>query len=1225
MSYVNLHCHSHYSLLDGLGSPKRIIERAKELGMPAAAITDHGNMYGAFEFYKEALAAGIKPIIGCEIYVARRTRFDKTPQVDNRPYHLVLLAKNYKGYENLLEIVTKANLEGFYYKPRADYGLLKAHSEGLIALSACLQGQLPRAILSGNDEEVENMIKTHLEIFGKENYFLEVQDHAYNEDQVVVNEALVKLSEKHGLNLVATNDSHYPRRGDAEAHDVLLCIQTQTNVADETRMRYTGDFSIRTYEDMKESFKFAPGALENTLKIAEMCDLKLNFDQDLLPKFTTPQNEPAKNYLKQLCDEGLVKRFADKGVPIPQEYKDRLEYELGVINSMGFANYFLIVRDFVKYAKDNGIVVGPGRGSAAGAIVTWSLEITELDPIFHGLFFERFLNPERVSMPDIDIDFADKRRQEVLNYVVDKYGRENVAQIITFGTMTAKAVVRDVGRALGIPYTEVDRLAKLVPPPVLGKHAPLSVSIKEDPDFKHDYENNQISKKIIDFAMQLEGTVRHAGTHACAVVISGVPLIKNTPLQRAVGEDEGSVISQYSMKPLEELGLLKMDFLGLKNLTLIEDTEKLAKIMKNADIDLVHLPLDDELTFKLLQKADTTGVFQLESAGMRRYLKELKPSKFEDIVAMGALYRPGPMDWIPDYIKGKHNPEKVHYFHSSFKDILGETYGVAVYQEQILQIARSFAGFTLGEADILRKAVGKKNPKLLAEQREKFIKGAVAQGQKEKFSDEVFEKVILPFAGYGFNKAHASCYGMISYQTAYLKAHFPTEFMTALLKCDYGDTDRVVLEINECEEMGIKVLPPSINESFQNFTVIDDATIRFGLTAIKGVGEGPVEAIIKTRNQGGKFKDLEDFARRVPYESLNKKVIQALAYSGAMDEFGDRKQIASGFEEIVKFSKFAQTSEALGQTDIFGALVESGAEEMQSFRLPKVEKSSEIQQLQWEKAYLGMYVSKHPLDGLSRYLKKKVSLIGDLTKKNFGRMVKVSGMVSGIKKILTRSGGYMMVFVIEDPTAKVEVSIFPGKYQQLAPLVVEDQAVVIEGKFDNRRTCQVMAENIKTVSIEKMIEKAKELKIYNPEEKASRFTPFIGEIIGATIEEEKMRDFDFSGVAIETGEVYGKPSEPNPHPENLDNSENIDSNSSTSAQDVVPDTHPSDTYIIELDTSTTKETLAKIKALLQKFKGETPVIITLSVNGVAKKIKVPFGVLINEDFEKELKEIVKNS
>lgn len=1201
MSYVNLHCHSHYSLLDGLGSPKKIIDRVKELGMNAAALTDHGNMYGVIEFYKEALEAGIKPIIGCEIYVAKRTRFDKTPQVDTRPYHLTLLAKDFQGYQNLMEIVTKANLEGFYYKPRADYGLLKAHREGLIALSGCLQGHLPRAILSNNQDEIEEIIKTHLEIFGPENYFLEVQDHAYSEDQTTVNEAIIDLSKKHRIGLAATNDSHYPRRADAEAHEVLLCIQTQTTINDENRMRYIGDFSIREGTDMKETFKKMPDAIENTLKIAEMCNLKIEFGQNLIPKFKTPQNEKPDVYLKQLCYEGLAKKFKKEDIKdIQKEYKDRLDYELEVVNNIEFANYFLIVHDFVKYAKDNNIVVGPGRGSAAGSIIAYSLDITELDPIFHGLFFERFLNPERVSMPDIDIDFADNRRQEILDYVINKYGRENVSQIITFGTMTAKAVVRDVGRALGVPYPEVDRLAKLIPPPVLGKHAPLEKSIQDDPDFNNEYTSNPTVKKILDFAVQLEGTVRHAGTHACAVVIAEEPLINYTPLQRAVGEEDKNIITQYSMKPLEDIGLLKMDFLGLKNLTIIEETKKLAKIMKNADVDLNSLELTDKKTFELLQKADTTGVFQLESAGMRRHLKDLKPTKFEDIVAMGALYRPGPMEWIPDYIKGKHHPEKVHYLHPSFKNILSETYGVAVYQEQILQIARDFAGFTLGEADILRKAVGKKIPKLLAEQNEKFVKGAVKEGQKERFAEEVFEKVILPFAGYGFNKAHASCYGLIAYHTAYLKAHYPTEFMAALLRSDYGDTDRIVLEINECEEMEISVLPPSVNESFENFTVIDDKIIRFGLTAIKGVGEGSVKAIIEARNKGGKFKDIEDFAKRVPYETLNKKLIESFAYSGAMDEFGDRKQIAEGFEEISKFAKYLQASEERGQTDIFGALLESGIDEKQTFNLPEVEKSSFIEQLKWEKQYLGMYVSRHPFSGLTKYLKKKVNLIGELEKKQLSKMVKIAGLVVSIKKILTKSGGYMMTFILEDPTGKIEVSLFPSKYHQLAPLITEDQAVVLEGKFEARRgSYQVICENLKKVSIETMIEKAKESKIYDAKEKFSRHIPFISEILNTAPDEEAIKDFDISGVAIEKGEVYGKPGENSSEPDNP--------------------------YIINIPKDSNKKLLSQVKELLMQNKGETEVVIRLISDGKTKKMKVPFGVDINSAFEKKLGEILNTN
>jgi DNA polymerase-3 subunit alpha len=1191
MTYVNLHGHSHYSLLDGLGSPKRIVERAKELGMPAVAITDHGNMYGAIEFYQAAKEAGIKPIVGCEIYMAKRSRFDKEAQIDNKPYHLTLLVKDFKGYQNLMEIVTKAHLEGFYYKPRADYGLLKAHSEGLIALSGCLQANLPRAVLSGNLEEAEEVIKKHIEIFGKENYFLELQDHPFTEDQAIANEAIIKLAKKFKLGLVATNDSHYPRREDAEAHDVLICIQTQTTIADENRMKYLGDYSMREPADMEIAFKDVPEALENTLKIAEMCNLELDFGKNLIPAFKTPQNENPDIYLTQLCEEGLKNRFKDKDVP--GEYKKRLEYELETVKKMGFSTYFLIVHDFVKFAKDSGIVVGPGRGSAAGSIIAYSLRITELDPIAHGLFFERFLNPERVSMPDIDIDFADDRRIEVLNYVIEKYGRENVAQIITFGTMAAKAAVRDVGRALGFPYVEADRLAKLVPPPVLGKHAPLSDSIKEDPDLRGDYENNPRSKKLLDFAVQLEGTVRHAGTHACAVVIAEEPLIKYTPMQKAAGESE-DVITQYSMKPIENIGLLKMDFLGLKNLTIIEKTKKIVKRTHEVEIDIANLDMNDEKTFQLLQKADTTGVFQLESAGMRRYLKDLEPSKFEDIVAMGALYRPGPMEWIPNYIKGKHHPEKVAYLHPSFKNILAETYGVAVYQEQILQIARDFAGFSLGEADILRKAVGKKNPKLLAEQREKFVNGAIKQGHKKSFAEEVFEKVIEPFAGYGFNKAHAACYGLIAYQTAYLKAHYPTEFMTSLLCSDYGDTDRIVLEINECEEMGISVLPPSINESFANFTVIDNEIIRFGLMAIKGIGEGSVKEIINVRNAGGAFKNIEDFAKRVPFKILNKKLIEALALSGALDEFGDRKRIAESFEEISAYAKYIQQSQAQGQTDIFGALDEQGVDSgKQEFHFKEIAESTPMERLKWEKEYLGMYVSGHPLAGLKKYLKKKVNLIGELTKLQVGKMVKIAGLASGIRKILTKSGGYMMIFVIEDLTARIEAAIFPKKYNELAHLVTEDSPIVIEGKFDARRdSFTVSCENIKKISLETMIEKAKESKMYDSKEKVSRHIPFVGELFINEATDE-IENFDISDVVLEKGDVYGK-----------------------------PDGADVSAYVITLSANVEKNILDEIKKLMMKYKGERNVVIHIPSGGKLKRIKVPFGVSVNGEFEKELDKLI---
>jgi len=1200
MTYVNLHGHSHYSLLDGFGSPRAHAERAKELGMPAIALTEHGNMYGAIELYQACKDIGIKPIIGCEIYIAPRTRFDKTPHVDVRPYHCSLLAKNEVGYKNLIEIVTKANLEGFYYKPRADYGLIKAHSEGLIALSGCLQGHLPRTILSGNNDEAEELIQHYIELFGEENYFMEIQDHPLNDDQQIVNPKIIMLAQKFGIDVVATTDSHYPRPKDHEAHDALLCMQTGSIISDTDRMRYTGDFSIKDPEEMAKAFAHIPEALENTLKIADMCDLELKFGENLIPAFATPQNENPKNYLRKLCDEGLSDRF--KGEKIPKEYNDRLDYELSLIEKMGFSTYFLIVNDFIVFAKGQDIVVGPGRGSAAGSIVAYSLKITELDPIKHGLLFERFLNPERVSMPDIDIDFADNRRQEVLDYVVKKYGRNNVAQIITFGTMAPKAAIRDVGRVLGFPYSEIDRLSKLVPPPVLGKHAHLKDSIKDDPDLSSDYKTNPRSQKVLDLAIQLEGTVRHSGTHACAVVISEKPVTTYAPLQRPTSGDDSSLVTQYSMKPIEDLGLLKMDFLGLKNLTIIDKTKKIVKRTKKIEIDLDNLDMEDKATFKLLQAGETMGVFQLESDGMRRYLKELKPTKFEDIVAMGALYRPGPMDWIPSYIKGKHNEKKVRYLHESFKSILSETYGVAVYQEQILQIARDFAGFSLGEADILRKAVGKKIPKLLAEQRDKFVKGAVDQNHKEKFAKEVFEKVIEPFAGYGFNKAHAACYGLIAYHTAYLKAHYPTEYMTALLCADYGDTERVVLEINKCEEMGISVLPPSVNESFANFTVTESKIVRFGLMAIKGLGEGPVGVIIAERELNGPYKNIEEFARRVPGTVLNKKVIQALAYSGAMDMLGDRRAIAESFEEISKYAKYVQASALQGQTDIFGALVEDGEDVEHDFQLRIVEKSTELQELKWEKEFMGMYISQHPMNGLKRYIKKKAYLIGDLDKKMVGKPVSVLGLVSGIRKILTRSGDYMAIFTVEDTSAKVECAIFPKTYNQLAGNLSEDAVLLIEGRFDTRRGGpQIMCSNLKAVSLERMIVKAKELKAFDADEKFERHIPNLADILGVAEAEAVMVDFDIADVTLKEGEVHGKP----------EGGEVVGKQS--------PENMP---YVIELKKGADAEKLAAIKKLLTDHKGEKSVEIHIPVGERTKRVKVPFGVLVDDKFEKSLAEIL---
>jgi len=1163
MAFANLHGHSHYSLLDGFGSPGDIVKRAKELGYSAVALTDHGVTYGLTEFYKAARKAGIKPVLGCELYVARRTRFDRDSKLDTKPYHLIVLAKNNTGYQNLLKLVTQAHLEGFYYKPRVDYGLLKAHSKGLIALSGCLASHLSRSILAEDEEAIKEVVDNHLEIFGEGNYFFEMQDNPLLDEQQIVNKRLKKLSKERNIDLVVTFDSHYPHPKDSEVHDVLLCIQTASNVEQTERFRLSGDFSLRPEDELKSLFEECPEAVTNTAKVADMCNVELEFGQNLMPKFKTPNGEEPADHLRKCCLEGLAARF--EGVEVPKEYFERLDFELSVVNKMGFDDYFLIVSDFVKFAKENKIVVGPGRGSAAGAIIAWSLNITDVDPIKYGLFFERFLNPERVSMPDIDIDFADHRRDEVLNYVVESYGRENVAQIVTFGTMAPRAAVRDVGRALGYPYDEVDILAKKVPPPVLGKHVPLIESTENDPELRSAYKNDPRSKVLLDYAKQLEGTVRHIGTHACAVVISEKPLVEYTAMQYGASKAD-EIVTQFSAKPLEDLGLLKMDFLGLRNLTVIENTCSLVKELRGEDVDMKKIPLDDPEVFELLKKGDTTGVFQLESGGMRRYLKELIPTEFEDIVAMGALYRPGPMEWIPTYIKGKHNPHKVKYLHDSFKEILSNTYGVAVYQEQILQLARDFAGFTLGEADILRKAVGKKDPKLLEEQREKFISGAVGKGFKKEFCKEVFEKIVEPFAGYGFNRAHAVCYGMIAYQTAYLKAHYPIEFMTALLCSDAQNMDRVALEIKECNEMGIEVLPPSINKSEGNFSVDNDGKIRFGLLSIKGVGEGPVDAIVKARKEGGEFNSIGDFCKRVPVNVFNKKTIQALAYCGAFEQLGDRNQLAENYDSISKFAKTHQEMASNGQASIFGIMSEDDQVHHQ-IEMRDYPVATLMQKLNWEKQLLGLYVSGHPIAGLQKYLSRKFSLIGKLTKKQLEKTVKVVGLITGLRKIITKNGAHMAIFDIEDPTACISSVAFPRTFSQYGTSLVDGGVVAIQGKLNFARgKYQIVADAIKPLSLNSMIENAKEAGLYEPADRSGMFIPQFDDLLEAEESEEDS------------------------------------------------------TYTIDIPANAERNSMEQLKKLLVGNKGDTPVEINLGSK--KKRISLPFGIDLTDELKKDINALV---
>lgn len=1175
MSFVHLHVHSHYSLLDGLGTPKDIVKMAAAQGSPAVALTDHGVLYGAFEFYKAAKDAGIKPIIGCEVYVAPGSRFDRTPGSENKPFHMILLAKDYEGYKNLMYLVSKAHLEGFYYKPRMDYGLMKAHSKGIIALSGCLAGEMARSILESDEKRQLEVIEKYQDIFGKENFYLELQDHPQIEDQKILNDRLIELSKMTGVPLVATQDSHYVRKEDHQAQDILLCIQTGTTLNETNRMKFDGDFSLRPYDEMMESFQHVPEAIENTVKLAERVNIEFPFGENLIPHFKTPNGISAEQYLRELCEDGLNKKYDGS---MKEKAQNQLNYELGIVGKMGFNDYFLIVWDFVKFAKDAGITVGPGRGSAAGSIITYCLDITELDPLKYGLIFERFLNPERISMPDIDIDFADIRRDEVLNYVKEKYGHENVAQIITFGTMAARAAVRDVGRAMGYPYAEVDRVAKLLPQPILGKHTPLAKSIESDPELRSVYQREPRTKELLDNAIKLEGTVRHAGTHASAVVMSELPLVNYTPLQRSTGGGD-DVITQYSMKPADEIGLLKMDFLGLKNLTIIQKTLAILKVTKNVDLDLTTIPMDDAKTFELFQKGDTTGVFQLESPGMRRYIKELKPTNFGDIIAMISLYRPGPMEWIPMYIKGKHKPESVTYMHPSFESILKETNGVAIYQEQILQLARDFSLFSLGEADLLRKAVGKKIPALLNEQKIKFVEGAVKNGHPKKFAQEVFEQVVEPFAGYGFNKAHAACYAMISYRTAYLKAHYPTELMAALISCDHDNTERVAMEIMECEDMGISVLPPSVNESFANFTVVDDKTIRFGLSAIKGLGEGTIHAILEVR-KNGKFVSLEDFLQRVPIKTVNKKTLEALAYTGAFDEMAERKAIAESVEILVQFAKMSQEMSSQGQVSLFGGMEDQTSS---TLKLPKVAPSTLMERLNFEKEYLGLYVSGHPLKGLRKYLGKKVNLIDTLTKRNIGKTVKLGGLLTKAKKVFTKSGSYMMYGELEDPTGRIEIVVFPKTFLQYQPYFIEGQILITEGRLDNRGgNLQLSCNNAKSISLDSMIENAKEAGLFDEKEKMIRKVKVLE--VDAPVAFDPMED-----------PLAPPPTSPALSTDWKENS-----------------------YNINVPANVNMETLKQLKSILLSYPGERKVELVLTGGKTDKRISLPTTIKVTPELEQEI-------
>jgi len=1041
LKFVHLHVHTHYSLLDGMGKIPDYLDRAKELGMTSMAITDHGVMYGAIEFYKEAIKRGIKPIIGCECYVAPRSLEQKEGKIDTRPNHLVLLAKNKVGYQNLMKLVTIAHLEGYYYKPRIDKKLLKKHSEGLVALSACLHGVVAEKIVAGNYDKAKEVALEYEAIFGKDNFYLELQDHPSIPEQKIANEGLKKIAKETGIGLVVTNDIHYVNKDDAEAQDILLCVQMGKIVSDEDRMKMTADNSMRTYEDLSKSFADVPEAFENTLKIADMCNLEIELGGMLIPDYPLPDGFTPETYLLKLVDEGIARRYPER----TPELEDRLKYELSTIEKMEYAGYFLIVQDYVNWAKNRGIVVGPGRGSAAGSVVAYALGIVDLEPMQYDLLFERFLNPDRISMPDVDMDFADDRRHEVITYVTEKYGQDKVAQIITFGTMKARNAIRDVGRALGMVYGVVDSVAKMVPEVL---NIRLKDAIETGPELKAAYNVDPEVKHLIDLAMKLEGVARHSSTHACAVVISRDPLVEYAPLQKATKGDI-AINTQYEMHAIEDLGLLKMDFLGLSNLTVIKNTMRIVKKVYGEEVDLYKLPIDDAKTFKLLSKGETTGVFQLESAGMKRYIKELKPTVFEDIIAMVALYRPGPMENIPEFIARKHGRKAIKYQHPSMESALKNTYGITVYQEQVMQISKDLAGFTGGQADTLRKAIGKKLSDLLKQMRGQFVEGAKnTHNIPEKLANQIFDGWEA-FAAYAFNKSHAACYALISYWTAYLKAHYPAAFMAALMTSDYGNMDRITIEIDECQRMKIEVLPPDVNESFAEFGVVKETgKIRFGLQAIKNVGLGPIEAIIAAREEGGKFVSIEDFARRVHTSEVNKKMLDSLIKSGAMDSLGERGILLENMERILMFSTKSQGHAANGQIDLFGG---QGIE-MPPLKLEEASKKlTTREKLAWEKELLGIYLSEHPINEYKELLlKNNVTPIVNLTEEMSNQVIKIGGIIVTLQKIQTRNNQTMYFAGIEDDTAKTELIVFPKIVEEDATFWSVGKAILVKGKVSTK-------------------------------------------------------------------------------------------------------------------------------------------------------------------------------
>lgn len=1150
--FVHLHTHSHYSLLDGLAKIDRLLARTQELKMEAVALTDHGVMYGVIDFYTKAKEAGVKPIIGCEIYIAPRKLTDKTAELDRDPYHLVLLAKDNEGYKNLIKIVSHAHLEGFYYKPRTDKEFLKSHSKGLIALTACMGGEVPRKILNNDMQGAIEAANWYQETFGKDNFYLELQYHPELPEQEIVNKGLLEVAKKTGIPGVASQDVHYAEPEDSEAQDLLLCIQTGKTVNDEKRMKMETDNSMASTEEMYKHFEQHSELLENTVKIAERCNVEIELGKNILPDFDVPENKTPDQFLRELCENAIPEKYGKKP---DKEIIERLDYELSIIEKTGYATYFLIVSDFIVWAKNQDILIGPGRGSAAGSIVSYLLKITNVDPIKYQLVFERFLNPERVSMPDIDIDIQDNRRAEVIKYVSDKYGADHVAQIITFGTMAARNAIRDVVRVLGFPYAFGDKLAKLVP---LGFNLEEAEKV---PEMKTEIGASNDAKKVYELAKRLEGVARHASTHAAGVVISKEPLTEYVPLQRATkGED--AIVTQYSMYDVEKIGLLKMDFLGLSNLSILGDALEIVEAVHGKKIELDKIPLDDKTTYKLLAAANTTGVFQLESGGMKRYLKELKPTVFEDIVSMVALYRPGPMDAIPDFIAGKHGTRSIYYLHPTLKEILQVTYGVIVTQDQVLEIARKFAGMTYSEADILRKAVGKKIKKLLDEQKEKFITGAINHSKVDKKLATDVWNFIEPFARYGFNRAHAVCYALIAYQTAYLKSHYPASFMAALMTSNKGDIEKVAIEIKEANRMKIEVLAPDVNESFSGFAVVPETgNIRYALSAIKNVGEGVSEKIVAERKENGKYKSLEDFLSRSDSSVTNKKALESLIKAGALDGLENREAMIANLTRILEVTASFKKISGGNQMDLFGG----EKPVMHKFELTEKSTVTRGEQLKFEKELIGLYLSGHPLEEHKKFLEKNATALSEIKNMKNEDKVRVGGIVTGIHKILTKKGENMYFVTIEDYDSALEVIVFPRVLERDHAVWTVDNIIFVDGKVSSNK------DDEPKVIVEDVIDI-----------KSPYFNQFLKKENGGKVIKRT------KSLNLENGEqkLAGE------------NSLRI--------------------VELKLPNHLNIGQLKDIQLLLKKYKGEKELILNFD----GKKMKLPFGVEWGEDLKSQVKEIV---